>query len=99
MMLSFVPRHPVVPAELTRGPFTVAEARRAGPARWNLEGATWRRLAPGVSAWAGLALTPALKLEAVRLRSPASAAFSGRTAAWLHGLDVPPCEPVDVVLD
>lgn len=95
-MLSPMPRRPAIPEELTRGPFTVTEARRAGLARWNLEGASWRRLAPGVYAWAGLALTPALKLEAVRLRSPASAAFSGRTAAWLHGLDVPPCEPVDV---
>src|SRR5260221_645692 len=99
MMLSFVPRHPVVPAELTRGPFTVAEARRAGLARWNLEGASWRRLAPGVYAWAGIPVTSALKLEAFRLRMPESAAFSGKTSAWLHGLDVTPCEPVEIELD
>jgi Protein of unknown function (DUF559) len=99
MDAGLVPRRPVVPAELTRGPFTVAEANRAGLARWNLEGASWRRLAPGVYAWAGLSVTPALKLEAARLRIPASAAFSGRTAAWLHGLDVAPSEPVEVELD
>ena len=29
---------------------------------------------------------------------PASAAFSGRTAAWLHGLDVAPCEPIEVIV-
>jgi len=99
MDAGLVPRRPVVPAELTRRPFTVAEANRAGLARWNLEGASWRRLAPGVYAWAGLSVTPALKLEAARLRIPASAAFSGKTAAWLHGLDVASCEPVEVELD
>jgi very-short-patch-repair endonuclease len=29
---------------------------------------------------------------------PEWAAFSGRTAAWLHGLDVAPCEPIEVIL-
>jgi very-short-patch-repair endonuclease len=29
---------------------------------------------------------------------PETAAFSGRTAAWLHGLDVAPCEPIEVIL-
>ena len=94
-----LPRRPLVPAELTHGPFTVAEARRAGLARWNLEGVSWRRLAPGIYAWAGVPVTPALKLEAFRLRMPQSAAFSGRTAAWLHGLDVAPCEPVEIQRD
>ena len=27
-----------------------------------------------------------------------SAVFSGRTAGWLHGLDLPPCDPVEVTL-
>jgi very-short-patch-repair endonuclease len=26
------------------------------------------------------------------------AVFSGRTAAWLHGLDLPPCNPIEVTL-
>jgi very-short-patch-repair endonuclease len=52
-----------------------------------------------VYAWAAIAVTPALRLEAFRLRMPESAAFSGRTAAWLHGLDVAPCEPVEIELD
>src|SRR5258707_12326194 len=94
-----MPTRPLVPAELTRGPFTVAEARRAGLARWNLEGASWRRLAPGVYAGAGIPVTSALKLEAFRLRLPESAAFSGKTSAWLHGLGVTPCEPVEIELD
>jgi hypothetical protein len=29
---------------------------------------------------------------------PESAAFSGKTAAWLHGLDVSPCEPIKAIL-
>jgi very-short-patch-repair endonuclease len=87
-----------LPPELTRGPFTVEDARRAGLARWHLEGASWRRLAPGLYAWAALAETPLLKLEAARLRLPTAAAFAGKTAAWLHGLDVAPCEPIEVVL-
>jgi Protein of unknown function (DUF559) len=97
-MLRLVPRNPFVPRELTRGPFTVADARRAGLARWHLEGASWRRLGPGLYAWAALAETPALRLEAARLRISAAAAFSGKTAAWLHGIDVAPCEPIEAIL-
>jgi very-short-patch-repair endonuclease len=62
------------------------------------EGRSWRRLGPSTYAWAGLAETPTLKLMAVRLRLPSSAAFSGRTAAWLHGLDIEPCDPIEVTV-
>ena len=37
-------------------------------------------------------------LSAVAKRLPAGAAFSGRTAAWLHGLDVTPCDPIEVTI-
>ncbi|HEX3507527.1 MAG TPA: DUF559 domain-containing protein [Candidatus Dormibacteraeota bacterium] len=37
-------------------------------------------------------------LAAVARRLPSGAAFSGRTAAWLHGLDVEPCDPVEVTI-
>ena len=97
-MLQLVPRRPAVPLQLTRGPFTLAEARRAGLARWHLEGKSWRRLGPGMYVWAGLSETPMVRLEALRLRLPACAAFSGKTAAWLHGLDVAPCDPIEVTL-
>ncbi len=97
-MLSLVARRPIVPRELTRGPFTVDDARRAGLERWHLEGASWRRLGAGVYVWAALPETRALRLEAAHLSIPASALFSGRTAAWLHGLDVDPCEPIEVIL-
>jgi len=87
-----------LPPELTRGAFTIEEARRAGLSRWHLEGASWRRVGPGLYAWAGLAETSSLKLDAARLRLPANAAFAGKTAAWLHGLDVVPCDPIEMIL-
>jgi len=31
-------------------------------------------------------------------RLPAGAAFSGLTAAWLHGLDVEPCDPIEATV-
>jgi hypothetical protein len=37
-------------------------------------------------------------LAAARRRLPSEAVFSGRTAAWLHGLDFPPCDPVEVMV-
>lgn len=39
-----------------------------------------------------------LKLEAANCRLPAAGAFSGLAAAWLHGLDVDPCNPIEVTI-
>jgi Protein of unknown function (DUF559) len=89
---------PVVPAELTSGPFSVVEATLAGLSRKQLRGAAWRRLGGGLYAWAGLADGPSLTLAAVRRRLPPEAVFSGPTAAWLHGLDLPPCDPVEATV-
>jgi len=91
-------RHARVPSNLTRDVFTLDEARKAGLSRWHLEGASWRRIGPGMYAWAGLADTPRLKLAAARRRMPPTAVFSGLTAAWLHGLDVAPCAPIEVTI-
>src|SRR5262245_32351572 len=44
------------------------------------------------------ASAPIALLEALRVRLPQSAAFSGATAAWLHGLDLPPTQPVEVTV-
>ena len=87
-----------MPAELTRGPFKLEDALRAGLERWHVEGASGRRMGPNVYVWAGLPDTMELKLEAARLRLPPAAVFSGLTAAWLHGLDVGACEPIEVTL-
>jgi very-short-patch-repair endonuclease len=37
-------------------------------------------------------------LGAARVRLPDAAVFSGLTAAWLHGIDVPPCNPVEATV-
>ncbi len=87
-----------VPTELRDRPFTLEEARSAGLDRWHLEGAGWRRLGPKVYARAGEAESPLTRLAAALLRLPQSAVFSGLTAAWLHGLDVDPCDPIEVIL-
>jgi len=91
-------RVPFVPFELTRRPFTIEAARRAGLERWHLEGANWRRLGPEVYAWAALGDSPAINLAGAALRLPPRTVFSGLTAAWLHGLDVHPCEPIDATV-
>lgn len=91
-------RAPLVPHALTKRPFTIEEARRAGLERWHLEGASWRRIGPEVYAWAGLGDSPAITLAGAALRLPSGAVFSGATAAWLHDLGTPPCDPIDVTL-
>ena len=97
-MLTRVSRRPLVPPELISGPFTVAQAQRAGLERWHLEGATWHRLRRGIYTWAGISETPILKLEAVRLRRHPSTVFARRIAAWLHGLEAILFEPIETIL-
>jgi len=97
-MLTRVSRRPLVPPELKRGPFTVAQAKRAGLERWHLEGAIWHRLRRGIYTWTGIPETPVMKLEAVRLRRHPSTVFAGRTAAWLHGLEAILFEPIETIL-
>jgi len=52
----------------------------------------------GLYRWTGLQESPLLTLAAVARRLPSGAAFSGRTAAWLHGLDLSPCDPIEVTI-
>jgi very-short-patch-repair endonuclease len=80
-----------------RGPFTLREAQLAGLSWDQLQGASWRRVGRGLYVWSGLSDGPSLALAAVRRRLPI-AVFSGRTAAWLHGLDLPPCDPIEVTI-
>ena len=87
-----------VPSALTRGPFTLADARRHGLARWHLEGDGWRRVGPGTYLSERVAETPLMRIEAANRRLPPQGAFSGFTAAWLHGLDVPPCDPIEITV-
>lgn len=93
-----MPIEPRVPEELTHGPFTVADALRAGLSRRQLQGKSWRRLGTGLYVWAGTAEDPLCVLQVLSRRLPPRAAFSCRTAGWLHGMDLEPCHPVDVTV-
>jgi len=93
-----VGRAPRVPVELTNRPFDLEEARRHGLTKHHLAGATWRRIGPGSYAWRDIADSSMVVLLAAQGRLVDSAVFSGRTAAWLHGLDMAPCDPVEVTL-
>jgi len=89
---------PRIPAELRNRPFSLEEARRHGLTKHHLEGESWRRIATGFYAWRDIASSPMVVLTAAKMRLVDCAAFSGRTAAWLHGLDMQPCDPVEMTL-
>ena len=91
-------RTPRIPKALSQSPFTLADARRHGLDRWHLAGAGWRRIGPGTYLPAGLEETSETKIAAASRRLPPAAAFSGLTAAWLHGLDVEGCDPIEITV-
>ena len=93
-----MPVKPVVPMALRNGPFTVKEATAIGVSRDQLRSARYRRLGSGVYRWVGLSDGPQVMLGAMAKRMPPSAAFSGHTAAWLHGVDAAPCDPIEVTI-
>jgi len=76
----------------------VEDARRHGFDRSRLRAKIWSRVGPGTYIHSGVSGTPLVQLEAARRRLPAEAAFSGMTAAWLHGLSVEPCDPIEVTV-
>src|SRR5579864_5065579 len=89
---------PRIPPDLTKGPFTIEEARRHGVSRAQLLGASWRRLSRGLYAWHEIAEGPMTRLIAAKLRLPDAAVFTGPSAAWLHGLDIAPCSPIEAAV-
>lgn len=93
-----MPRRPSIPPELTKKPFSLEEARRAGLTFSVLRGSAWRRLGSELYCWRGLREDPWLLLSAWRGRLPAEAVFAGATAAWMLGLDLDPIHPVEVVV-
>ena len=67
--------------------FLLEEARERGLTRAQLLGKRWHRLGPRVYAPREAADNPMIRLKAAMLRLPTVAVFSGRSAAFLHGLD------------
>jgi hypothetical protein len=91
-------RRAPIPAALKRGPFTTAAARQLGVSPSRLGRSDWRRLFHGVYVWHEVPVAPDLLIDAAELCLPPVAAFSGLTAAWLHGLDVTGVDPVEVTI-
>jgi very-short-patch-repair endonuclease len=96
--MDHMPRAPFVPAELTKGPFTMGQARLRGVTEDQLRGAAWRRVDRGVFVWHAIPDQSLVRLRAAVHRLPEGAVFSGCTAGWLHGLDVDPCDPIEVTV-
>jgi hypothetical protein len=81
------------------GPFFVAEAREAGVSWKALQTKLWIRLSRGQYVSSRVGRDEVTTLSAIARRRPSRFAFSGMTAAWLHGLAMTPCEPVEVTID
>jgi hypothetical protein len=87
-----------LPADLGQRPFTVEEALRSGITRRQLQGRGFRRLVRGLYCAADLAFAAETILWSALRFLPEDAVFSGATAAWLHGLDTEPCQPIEVTV-
>jgi hypothetical protein len=91
-----VTRRPHIPEQLTHTPFSLEEARAAGLTVSALKGSAWVRLGDELYAWRGLPADRWLLLSALHRISP-ELTFSGRTAAFMHGLDFEPANPVEAI--
>src|SRR5690348_3635779 len=91
-------RTPFAPAELRKGPVGIAAAGRCGVSRQQLRGSSWVRLGGGFYSHKTVAEGPITRLFAVSRRLPPAAVFSGRTAAWLHGVGAAPSAFIEVTL-
>ncbi|HKT83022.1 MAG TPA: DUF559 domain-containing protein [Solirubrobacterales bacterium] len=81
-----------------RYPISLREAREAGIPRKQLRSREWQRVAVGLYAPASMPADANLRLRAAVKRLPRGAVFSDRTAGWLLGLDLPPCDPIEAIV-
>ena len=88
----------LVPVDLTSRPFTLAQALAHGLTEDRLRGTSWRRVDRGVFAWHAIAQQRMVRLQAALYRLPQGGVFSGSSAGWLHGLDLDPCDPIEVTV-
>jgi len=95
---SCVPPAPRIPTQLAKRPFTLEEAEAAGLTLSALKGKSWRRLGSALYCSSRSSLDPWSVLAAWRRRLPRESTFAGATAAWMHGLDFEPTNPVEVIV-
>jgi len=81
-----------------RGPFSLDEARDAGLTLTALSSKAWKRIGAELYQWAELPEDHLLTLAAWQRVLPPEIVFVGATAAWLHGLDLEPSNPVEVAV-
>src|SRR5260370_1113351 len=93
-----MPWAPFVPQQLVEGPFHISDARRLGLSKYPCLGKICRRFGAGFYAWRQIFDQPIIELIAVQQRLPGGV-FSGKTAAWFHGLGLEPTDPVEVTVD
>jgi very-short-patch-repair endonuclease len=97
-IVASVARKPYIPPGLTKGPFTLEEARAAGLTLSALRGRTWRRIGTELYCASGWDDDPWQLLKAWQETLPEGAVFAGNTAAWLWGLDLEPTRPIEVIV-
>jgi len=88
-----VGRTPHIAPQLTKKPFSLDDARRAGLTKSSLRGKSWHRLGAELYCWGGRPADPWMVLSAWQRHLPSGAVFAGKTAAWLFGLDLEPLNP------
>jgi len=81
-------RLPTVPEALRDTPFTTAQAAQHGLTRGMLAGPAWRQVLRGVYVHAAVADSRSLRAAAAALLVEPGVFLCGRSAAWLHGVDV-----------
>src|SRR5258708_19674609 len=91
-------RTPRIPLALKQRPFSLYEARKAGLTLSSLTSQAWQRIGPELYRWNELFEDPWLTITGLRNMLPPEAIFAGATAAWLHGLDLEPTNPVEVAV-
>jgi hypothetical protein len=92
------PLDAIVSSMIDAGPFTLTEARQAGLGRSDIRRRSLRRVGPSTYVSARHIDGVTLKLQTASCRLPDTGAFSGFSAAWLHGLDVDACSPIEVTI-
>jgi very-short-patch-repair endonuclease len=88
----------LIPPEFKLRPFSLEEARDAGLTPRALRGKSWQRIGAELYRWAKSPEDHWLTLSAWGRILPPGAAFASASAAWLHGIDLDPTNPVEVVV-
>jgi len=99
-MILRMPKSPHRPEELQnrvfRGSYPITEELLT---RANLRSQAWRQLHRGAYADAEIPLTHGLRASGAHLVIPGSAAIGGRSAAWLHGVELSDIDdPIEIVV-